>query len=119
MKIVIWGLVFLCYGLITTSLKNIGIHLGAIPIFVLATIAFIAAKLLCAKWEVYSTKKAARNSGMTSFEYVKSQIPTTILKHLESEKSHPSELKHYLDTCVKDGSMSKAFADILIDGYTE
>lgn len=115
MKFLIWFLA----ATVPVYLNMIGITLGGIPTAILYGILIWLATLLCQKWDLHCINKAASKLGMSSFEYVKTQIPATLLKHIESEKGNPSELKHYLTICVKDRSISKVFADILIDGYTK
>ena len=119
MKALIWFVVLLVPSVITVALQEKGIGLGAIPTVLLYSLCFFAAKTLCARWEVYDIERKASQSGVTPFEYVKSQTPKVIIDHLESEKNSPEELRAFLDNYVKAGSMKKVYADILVEGYTK
>ena len=117
MKVLIWFVVLLVPSVITTMLKKVGIGLGFLPTFLLYTVCFFVAKALCSRWEIYDIQRKASKAGMTPFEYVKSQTPQTIIKHLESEKGCPGELRSQINHYVESKSMKKVYADILFEGY--
>lgn len=61
MKFLIWFGCALVLSLITVSLKYAGVLLGFIPTFILGSLMFWVASVLCKKWDKHKTEKAIYN----------------------------------------------------------
>lgn len=66
MKILIWFLCMLAYGVITTFINGIGITLGGMPTFILIGMAMALAYILCKVWDAHKANKAYKESDENS-----------------------------------------------------
>lgn len=128
MKVLIWFGCFFVMALVQTVLKGGGIGLGFVPTFLLYFITFFIAKKLCNVYDEHgsakkepkgATKKvkAIAESGMSTEEYIKANVPQSYLEVCERYRGKRIALESYLFPLVKNKSISKETYIILLDKY--
>lgn len=115
MKVLIWISTLFIITLLNVILgEATGFRAGTLVIYFFW---FWLAKKLCSLWDKNRIGKKAEKEGLSSFEYIKKEIPTDVLTHSESNRCNEEELKSYYKACVKEGKINKVHSYILIDEF--
>ena len=116
MKVLIWFLACICYGIITTSLKNIGITLGFIPTVILAYALFFVTRKLCERWDMHCLEKKASLEGKSRKEYLIEHTPKFIIDICEGRHTAAS-IQEMLKPHVKEKLITRAVAKALAEEF--
>ena len=117
MKILIWAMCFLVYGVVRTTLQNVGIYLGFIPTVLLYTGLFYLATRLCTMWDVKRFEKEAKQHGMTIGEYANAKFKNGFLQLCREHLYDKRELRKMLSNSVKEDVITKAESNVLFYIY--
>lgn len=118
MKIIIWIFSYLAMTLIHTLTYGFLANANSFVQFAEALLCLVAwillSKTLCKQWDKHKINKImkdinqkAESKGLTTDEYIKSEIPTSCFEIAEQYRGCPIELNAYLKDLVKSGKITK------------
>lgn len=115
MKVLIWTLSFVVFTVLNVILGYAsGFRIGSILFYF---IWFYSARGMCKAWDKHRIAKKAEKAGISSFEYIKAEIPEMVLANCEENRGSYDSLKENLKGYAKEDQITRAYADILLDEY--
>lgn len=115
MKALIWILSLFVFTVLNTILgAATGFRAGSVLLYL---IWFYSAQAMCNAWDKSRISKNAEKAGMRPFEYIKTQIPETVLERCEENRGDYDSLKRIVTAYTKEKLISRAYADILLEEY--
>ena len=115
MKAFIWISTFFVFSFLNLILGYAaGFRVGYLLFYL---IWFYCARAMCKAWDKHRIAKKAKKVGISPFEYIKGKIPAAILAACEENRRNHDSLNRKLKEFTKDGLITRAYADILLDEY--
>lgn len=115
MKALIWILSFIIFSILNVLLGYAtGIKVGSVLFYI---IWFYSCKAMCKAWDKHKIEKKAAKAGVSAFESIKAEIPVFVMNHCEDTRGNYDLLKSDLKDYAKNGNITRAQADILLDEY--
>ena len=123
MKILIWVLGYLVMTLVYILTYGILANAGSFIQWVeslLYLVAWILISItLCKKWDKHKIKIKAEKEGTSEIEFVKREIPSSLRNLCEDQRGNKVALESLLDNCVKNGTISRTEAVLLLEEYSD
>lgn len=119
MHILIWAGCLLVMAVIQVAINSQGILLGGIPTAALFFVTWWGALQLCELWDLHLLKKEAQKADMEPFEYVKNNVPSSVIDLCKTHQNNRKELKKQLKKCIKSETITSSQGNFLLGHYTD